>query len=333
MTDQDIIAYRNKYVTTHQKTSRFIIDLPTEYKKYLSTRYEDSNSLLESFYRIQHNIDRRPTCRCCHHPVTFINLSRGYHTYYSAKCSMKDPATIHKMQSAMKEKYNVTWYSKSDDYKKKIHEVSIKKYGCWHFTQSDVVRQNSINAVRKKYGVDYVFQSDVVKQKICNTNLQRYGVENISQNKDIAKRKSVKMASTESQAKHNQSLKKNQSYRKSNFEEMAYMMIKEKYPDVQRQFRSEQYPFNCDFYIPSLDLYIEIQGSQYHHFHPYDPTNLNDVAELDHMKKKSVTHRQYNSIIQTWTITDPYKRKTAKENGVNLIEFWNIDEIKKWLDR
>ena len=38
-------------------------------------------------------------------------------------------------------------------------------------------------------------------------------------------------------------------------------------------------------------------------------------------------------MIKIWTIKDPLKRKTAKDNKLNYIEFWNINEVKEWLNK
>ena len=79
------------------------------------------------------------------------------------------------------------------------------------------------------------------------------------------------------------------------------------------------YPFNCDFYIPSLNLYIEYNGSHYHHYHPFDINDDNDINELNRLKEKaenSNAHKngkksQYDNIIYTWTILDLKKRNIA----------------------
>ena len=105
------------------------------------------------------------------------------------------------------------------------------------------------------------------------------------------------------------------------------------------QYRSELYPFNCDFYIPSIDTYIEYNGSQYHHKHPFDENNEDDIKELNRLKEleqeklKTNKHTQYTFIIYTWTDLDIRKRKIAKENNLNFIEFWSVQELKDWLDK
>ena len=74
---------------------------------------------------------------------------------------------------------------------------------------------------------------------------------------------------------------------------------------------------------------LEYQGYWTHNDHPYNPSSQIDEDILNDWKNKAKkNHLLYDSAIKTWTISDPLKRKTAKENGLNYIEFWNIDEVK-----
>ena len=40
----------------------------------------------------------------------------------------------------------------------------------------------------------------------------------------------------------------------------------------------------------------------------------------------------YSHAIETWTISDPLKRKTAIKNNLNWLEFWTIPEFMKWYE-
>ena len=60
------------------------------------------------------------------------------------------------------------------------------------------------------------------------------------------------------------SKKKNKTFGKSKSEDQIYQLLLQKFNKVERQYKSEQYPFACDFYIPSIDLYIEYQGFYTH---------------------------------------------------------------------
>ena len=67
-------------------------------------------------------------------------------------------------------------------------------------------------------------------------------------------------------SKRNATLRKNNSYNKSKSEEKIYNLLLTKFnkSDIIRQYKSDLYPFACDFYIKSLDLYIEYNGHWTH---------------------------------------------------------------------
>lgn len=51
--------------------------------------------------------------------------------------------------------------------------------------------------------------------------------------------------------------------------------------NVKRQYKSELYPFACDFYIQNLDLYIECNFHWTHGGHKFDKNNENDIKQLN----------------------------------------------------
>lgn len=50
-------------------------------------------------------------------------------------------------------------------------------------------------------------------------------------------------------------------------------------------------------------------------------------------RKANNGHKIYNIAINTWTIRDPLKRQTAKDNSLNWLEFWTFDEFMKWYEK
>ena len=82
------------------------------------------------------------------------------------------------------------------------------------------------------------------------------------------------------------------------------------------QYKSDLYPFACDFYLTDYDLYIEIQGTWTHGGHPFDETNKDDIDKLNMWKSKD--NGYYKNAINTWSIRDVKKRKIAKENNLNI---------------
>ena len=65
--------------------------------------------------------------------------------------------------------------------------------------------------------------------------------------------------------------------------------------------------------------------------HPYNSDNIDDQNKLNFWKEKNT--KFYNTAINIWTIRDVNKRNIAKQNNLNYIEFWNIDELKEWLNK
>ena len=104
--------------------------------------------------------------------------------------------------------------------------------------------------------------------------------------------------------------------------------------------RSELYPFECDFYIPELDLYIEYQGYKTHGKEPYNPDNPEHIKLVEEYKKraeeinfKDEKKVQYLRYINVWTVRDPLKRETARKNELNYIEFFNMKQFMEWFNK
>ena len=210
--------------------------------------------------------------------------------------------------------------------KQRIKEVKLEKYGNENYNNREKYKKTCL----EKYGSDNIFSSQYGKQKIIETNIRKTGFEH--QNKTLENRKRISnmMSSTEIQLKINSTKKKNNSFNISKTEEICFKILNEVFPNIIRQYRSEKYPFNCDFYIPEKDLYIEFNGTWTHGKHPFDINNKNDIDLVEMWKSKNT--KFYQNAIETWTKRDVLKREAAKNNNVNFIEFWNLDEVKKWIN-
>lgn len=122
--------------------------------------------------------------------------------------------------------------------------------------------------------------------------------------------------------------KANHTFKTSKPEDEAYTLLKAKFPDVIRQHRSPEYPFFCDFYIPSLNLYIECNFSWTHGGSPYvadDPVCQQQLAEW---QAKGTAY--YKNAIETWTVRDAKKREIGRK--LNWKEFWTLEEMKDCLN-
>ena len=102
------------------------------------------------------------------------------------------------------------------------------------------------------------------------------------------------------------------------------MLLKRfKKKDVIRQYKEVRYPFMCDFYIKSMDLFIELNLFWTHGEHPFNKRSKRDLEKLKIWKKK-----KYNKGIDTWTKKDILKIKTAKKNKLNYYLIYNKNDIE-----
>ena len=279
-------------------------NLNTEQEKeifvYLNNRFTDNrNNLKETLYRIKFGIEQIPICPVCGKQLPFVGKlkrDRCYNGFCSDKCAQNSP-----------------------DVRKKRLLTSIAKYGAGCNIQK--VKQTCL----EKYGVDNVYRTDWCIEKIKETTFSHYGVTNYMKTGDYNK----KTHSKEVNEKRNNTKRNNGTFNSSKPENLSYKLLKEKFDDVIYQYKSKEYPFICDFYIPSLKLYIECN---YHWTHGFRPFNENDNECIRLLNKwKEGNTKYYNNAIATWTVRDVQKRKVATENSLNYKEFWNIDELKEFI--
>ena len=114
--------------------------------------------------------------------------------------------------------------------------------------------------------------------------------------------------------------KKNNSFSVSKPEEEYYQYLLTIYEkdDIIRQYRSELYPFNCDFYIKSENLYIELNYSWTHGNHPFNKDNQEDQQLLESWKQRADGSNYYKAAAYVWSFSDPLKLETARKNNLNF---------------
>ena len=363
MCDEDIINIF--FVGKTKRFSRKYEDLLTdEIKYYLDNRFIDkSNSYKESIYRIKNNIEVLPICPTCGNKIHMDNHNH-YRDHCSLKCSFNDEIVINKITNTKIDRYNNPKYVNLDkryktniekygckyvfsneDIKHKVYNTKLKKYGNGYFCNQkkseetcfkkygvktplnlQEVHEKSKQTCLEKYGCEKPLQNVEIFNKFKNTCLQRYGIE-YPQKLDYIKNK---IDYDEVVKKVVATKRKNHTFKDSKKEKESYTILKKVFKDdLDYQYRSELYPYYCDFYIHSLNLYIECNYHWTHGGFPYIETEQRCIDKLN--KWKSKNSRYYNNAITTWTIRDVNKRNIAKNNNLNWIEFWNIDELKKWI--
>lgn len=262
-------------------------------KQYIENRYSDSKSWDESLRRILYHIDVHPVCKICGGEVKFGY--RSFNPTCSQSCAQK--------------------YSDKN--------LRISKEG------QLICEQKRKIALNKKYGVNNPGQLDSVKAKVKQTCIEKYGVENVFQIPEFKDKMKKLVNSEEFKQKCYETHKRNNSFHTSKTEDKVFQILLTKFPEVIRQYKEERYPFMCDFYVPSEDLFIELN---YHWTHG---KKLFENSEKDNLflnKWKSKDSKYYKNAIYTWTILDVQKYNKAKENNLNYLAFYNEKEFKKWFE-
>lgn len=148
---------------------------------------------------------------------------------------------------------------------------------------------------------------------------------------EIIKRISKERSSIEWQTHHYQIKKQNGTLTTSKPEEIIDHKLQNYFTpnDIIHIYRdNDRYPFNCDFYIKSLDLFIELNLHWTHGFHPFNPNDPEDTKTLEKWKSKNT--KFYNNAIYVWTDLDVRKQKIAKENNLNYLTFYKMKEFDVW---
>ena len=317
-----------------------INSLSIEEKDYLRNRFNDSDSLKESIFRIKvGNLEVKPLCPECGKPVKIRYRVNNplYKTCGNKEC-------IHKRKSHGPEEANLIKYGVKNQFqrpeiKEQIMKHNLEVYGCKSHMQNKEWMKRYEEANLIKYGVKNQFQRPEIKEQIIKHNLEVYGVDHFSKT-NIYKEKMSKIASSkEFQEKRNKTLTKNNTWNKSKQEEYVYKKLISKFNNVKRQYYSDLYPFKCDFYINDLNLYIEYNGSDLHNDHPFTGSK-DDLIEIEKIKQKAAVIKEktgknisrYDNKIKIWTISDVNKRNIAKINNLNYKEFFNLKEFDNWFN-
>lgn len=187
------------------------------------------------------------------------------------------------------------------------------------------------------------YGSEDIKQNIIKKTTEIYGVDNVMKNKDV--RKDFVSPFSDPKIRHKAMSSKISNVRelillvkktgdfskapiKSSFELTVFKKLVEKYgfDDVFYEYGfhpyDERYPYNCDFYVKSLDLFIELNLYPSHGGGWYMDTH-DDKLRLEHLK--SSPKKMSKETIVTWAKRDIEKRKLAKKNNLNYLVFWNND--------
>ena len=244
---------------------------------------------------------------------------------YGVEWSLQNKQVREKAKQTLLNKYREDNYFKTDEFVVKSKQTCHEKYGYEFASQSPEFRQKVEQTNLKKYGCKCCLNNDKIKEKSKQTILEKYGVEHISKNQEIVK-------------KQWEGKKKHGTTNTSKTEKYIKQKLLEIFKEVKTNYKCEKYPFYCDFYIPEKDLFIEDQGFEGHGKEPFDHTNPQHLTILkiwvEKAEKKPYNKsNKYLAYLKTWIKTDVLKRQIAKQNNLNWIEFFTVEQFDNWITK
>lgn len=323
-TKEDIIAYQIAYIRERYT----IAEIEDAYRK-MSATYEDP-------YKASRG--RHVLMLGCgfgkHAPVLKAILGEAPYNRLRDECWRK------KQVATVQSKYGVSNVFEKSTFDQFVTEEAVTKG-----------RVKRTETMLEKYGVEHPNQNPVILSKMLkkveSTNIERYGVASPMQNPEIAKKSAQRRQETMLKkygAKNSvevkairdkifENRKKNKTLNASKPEialgELLVAHFGEE--DVASNIVVDnRYPYHVDYYIKSLDLFIELNGDRCHNDHWFDPSNPRDLQILrsweenkERLEQKTGKPSRYRKFIKTWTVTDVEKRRAAKEHQLNYLVFWD----------
>lgn len=240
----------------------------------------------------------------------------NYSTYWKDKMlatqelkygSIKD-AYEHQQQArdrTMQERYGVVSYTTADDFQSKRKATLLSKYG----------------------SIDNYYQ--VMTSKIKSTKLKRYGDENYHNIEKMKETNLLRYGVEYNFASSDENLNGRSNFSKLESRWLNYYVELYGQNDVISHYYDDRYYnldnghiFQCDIYVISQDLFIEIHGYPSHGDRLFDSESEEDILSLEKLLEDS------NFVVaNTWAYYDNLRIEIAKLNKLNLLVIYPYSKI------
>ncbi len=233
-----------------------------------------------------------------------VILKRPTH-YCSMTCfrlgNRKHGATDLARKKTCLERYGVEhpMIDPTSDYRRKRDKTMLKRYGHTIPTKSDVVKTKTQRTCQERYGVPFPMMNESIKARM---------VESLKQNdlQAIA----IKRIDT---------MKRNNSFKKSRAEDKMYALLVEQFgnDDVERNKRPEGTAWPIDFYVKSIDTWIQVDGVYWHGLD----------GQLEKHRERSRLDKRSRIIVYKWE-TDRRQEFWFAERGMKLARFTDKETLR-----
>lgn len=256
-------------------------------------------------------------------PEVRVKAVETWRRKYGVDNPRKAPEIIARSKATCLERYGAEWEIASEAIRAKIRATMLERYGVENSMLVPEVRARVVATSLERYGCKNPMQSASVQAKYRETMLRRYGAEYPYQVPEIMRK-----------LEHTKKMRG--TFGSSVPEEEVYARIVEWFgiDNVIRQYKDPDYPFACDFYVVSRDLFIELNANWTHGGHWFDKSDPEDLKQLAFWKKKAESSEFYRNAISVWTDRDVRKREAARAAGLNYVVLWdrNLSDAELWFE-
>lgn len=263
--------------------------------------YEKASATCERRYGV-------PTRKLLTLPVMASKVRDTTMEHYGVEYGLQSDVVKARFRATMEARYGVAYSLQSPSIRERIEATMWARYGARNAFLVPEFREKAADTCEARYGVRHPSQSFEIRDRTVATNMARYGVP-------------YAMMSSKVVDKCILSKMKNGTFSSSAPEDRLYAKLVEVFGEtgVVRQYKSDLYPFYCDFYVKSRDMFIELNGYVSHGGHwfgasPYDADILDAYLRSD--------SRFLRQVMDVWFERDVKKRETARRNNLNYVVFW-----------
>jgi hypothetical protein len=202
----------------------------------------------------------------------------------------------------------------------KTRQTCLRRFGVEHpmFDPNSAYRQKRDKTCLERYSSAVPTKSEQVKSKTRATNIGRYGTPFPMMNEDVKARMVESLKQNDLQAiaiKRFETMKRNGSFRKSRAEDKMYELLARYFgtDDVERNKRPEGTAWPIDFYVKSIDAWIQVDGIYWHGLD----------GQLEEHRKRASHDRRSRIIVYKWE-TDRRQNAWFAERELRLFRFTDI---------
>lgn len=251
--------------------------------------------------------------------------------------------TVSRVEQTNLQKYGVRRPLQNPEIYDKVKQTNLQRYGVENPMQYKAVQEKLVATNMSLYGVPYSCMADDVIARKNETLLAKYGGLTPFSSADVREKSMMSIRehyhvdnaaqSCDVQNKIQATKRQNGTFCSSIPEDKMYEILCDLFgaSDIERQYQSSEYPFNCDFYVKSQNLYVELNAMWTHGGHWFG-TYDDDRSVLASWEERHTSF--YNGAVFVWSESDVAKREAARVAGLSYLVFWKADlsDFYIWVD-